>query len=230
MDSKLSSIWMMALSVSALSPEISMEPVHMPGTLSSSPGQTITNRHRPKPTLLSALRLTRVSTLRPLLSLTSTDYEWSPRGSKSPDYSYLPRDITIPPANPNPKSIRPGFVGRPYPTMVVDIAVENESWRRLKDGARAKAFSRLTSIQVFVGVKVYKNTFRAIWGKRRAVGHGMHIQQQTEKLDLHAVSNVMFTIPKSLVFWGVPLPLPPTPTPDLILLIETFRLAIVDQF
>jgi hypothetical protein len=42
--------------------------------------------------------------------------------------------------------------------------------------ARTKEFSRQTSIQVFVGVKVYKNTFRAIWGKRRAMGHGMHIQ------------------------------------------------------
>ena len=191
------------------------------------------NNNQPPPTQTHpTLRSQIDASIPPPISslLTSTDYEWSPRGSKSPGYSYFPRDITIPPANPKPKSIRPGFVGRPYPTMVVEIAVENESWRRLKDDARTKAFSRLTSIQVFVGVKVYKNTFRAIWGKRRAVGHGMHIQQQTEKLDLHAVSNVMFTIAKSLVFWGLPLPLPPTPTPDLILLIETFRLAIVDQF
>src|SRR5947209_5657495 len=103
-------------------------------------------------------------------------------------YSNKPKNLTC---TLDRKSTRLNYTTlfrSPYPTMVVDIAVENESWRRLKDGARTKAFSRLTSIQVFVGVKVYKNTFRAIWGKRRAVGHGMHIQQQTEKLDLHARS------------------------------------------
>jgi len=64
--------------------------------------------------------------------------------------------------------------------MVIEIAVKNDSWPRLKDDASTKAFSRLTSIEVFIGVKVYRNTFRAVWGKRRAVGHGMHTQQQTE--------------------------------------------------
>ena len=47
------------------------------------------------------------------------------------------------------------------------------------------------------------------------MGHGMHIQRQTEKLDLYAACDVMFTIPKSLVFWGVPLPPTPTPTLDI---------------
>jgi hypothetical protein len=135
-----------------------------------------------------------------------------------------------PPANPKPISIKPGLVGRPYPTMVIEVAVGNESWRKLKDDARTKAFSRMTSIQVYVGVKVFKNTFRAIWGKRRAVGHGIHIEGQTDKLRLDTISNIIFRIPKDLIFWGVPLPLPLTPTPDLILHMETFRLAIVDQF
>ena len=114
--------------------------------------------------------------------------------------------------------------------MVVEVAVENESWRRLKADARRKTFSRLTSIQVFVGVKVFKKSFRAIWGQRRPVGHGMHIQQQTDKLDLDTVTNVTFRIPKNVIFWGVPLHLlPQTPTQDLILEMETVRLAIADQ-
>jgi hypothetical protein len=62
--------------------------------------------------------------------------------------------------------------------MVIEIAVKKRFL--LKDDASTKVFSRLTSMEVFIGVKVYRNTFRAIWGKRRAVGHGMHIQQQTE--------------------------------------------------
>lgn len=89
----------------------------------------------------------------------------------------------------------------------------------------------MTSIQVAIGVKIYKRHIRCFWGSRRANGADMTIREQTPKLDAQQVSATDFTIPKHLVFWGVPPHLlPPTPTPALILPFETLRIAISDLF
>lgn len=154
-------------------------------------------------------------------------YPWSQRGKKSPDSSFTPRDTTSPPAKikPNTFGLGPGFM---YPTLVFEVAHRNESWRRLKDDARNKAFSRLTSIQVVIGVKIYAHHFRAFWAHRRAnPNHGMSIQQTTEKLDVKLVTQETFRIPAQYIFFGVPANnVPQTPTPTLNLKLEKIRNAI----
>jgi len=153
-------------------------------------------------------------------------YVWSPRGAKkSPDASFTPRDATSPPLKikPNTLTLGPGVL---YPTVVYEVSHMNESLRRMKDDARTKAFSILTSIQVVICVKISKGHFQAFWGKRHPTRPGgMLIQQRTDKLDVHQPTQIMFTIPATLVFHGVAV-LPPTPTPNLQLKLERVRNAI----
>jgi cobalamin biosynthesis protein CobD/CbiB len=115
-----------------------------------------------------------------------------------------------------------------YPTLVFEVAHRNESWRRRKDDARNKVFSRLTSIQVVIGVKIYAHHFRAFWAHRRTnPNHGMSIQQTTEKLDVKLVTQDIFRIPSQYIFFGVPANMVPLiPTPSLDLKLEKIRNAI----
>lgn len=129
-----------------------------------------------------------------------------------------------------PARLKPG-TNVPYPTVVLEVAHKIESWRRLKDDARKKAFSRMTSIQVVIGIKIYERHIRCFWGSRGANGTDMVFREQTSKLDVQQASAIVFTIPKDLVFWGVPCHLIPTTSgPALILPIETLRIAISDLF
>jgi hypothetical protein len=55
----------------------------------------------------------------------------------------------------------------------------------------------------------------------------MNIRDVTPKLDSQTPTNLVFVIPKALVFFGVPAHLVPvTPTPNLDLPIETLRVAV----
>jgi len=151
------------------------------------------------------------------------DYRYNGRASKSPDNSFVPRDIQVPPAK-----LKPG-TNIPYPTVVIDVGHKHEGWKKLKRDARTKAFTRMTSIQILVGIKIFTSHFRAFWARRSATGTGMNIQETTPKLDARVPTNLTFTLPKNLVFWGVPQPnWPVTPTPNLTLHMETLRLAIAD--
>lgn len=156
------------------------------------------------------------------------DYEYVPGNTKSPDASFAPRDIVIPPALPRPGSARPGYIGTPFPTLVFEVAVSNEDWERLKADGRNKAFSANTSIQVLVGVKVHGRTFfQCFWGKRRhAVNGGMRIMHATPRIRMNRPTNRVLRIPAALIFWGVPV-MPPLPSPYLPLSLERLRLYLL---
>ena len=156
------------------------------------------------------------------------DYEFLPGSSKSPDASFCPRDIAIPPALPRPGSVRPGYSGTPYPTLVFEGAVTNEDWEQLKADRRNKAFSANTSIQVLVGVKVHGRTsFQCFWGKRRhAVNGGMRIMHATPRIPTNKPTNRVLRIPAALIFWGVPV-MPPLPSQHLPLSLERLRLYLL---
>ena len=115
----------------------------------------------------------------------------------------------------------------PYPTVIIEVGHRNESWKRLKQDAGTKAFAHQTSIQVLIAIKIYTAHFRVFWASRSMTGVGMKIEQSSPKLDIQTPTNLSITIPKQLVFWGVP-PVnhPVTSTPDLILQLETLRVAI----
>jgi hypothetical protein len=113
---------------------------------------------------------------------------------------------------------------------VVEVAHRNEKWEQLLADAGLKAFSRMTSIQVVVGVKIYSRHFRCFWARRRLVpNYGMIIEGRSDKLPVSVATDVEFIIPADLIFYGVPHDqMPPLPTPHLHLRMEILRDAIVE--
>lgn len=87
----------------------------------------------------------------------------------------------------------------------------------------------MTSVQVLIGVKIYTHDIRVFWARRSPTGTGMNIQETTDKFDAQTPTNATLMIPKAFIFWGVPAAnMPPTPTQNLVLYLETLRLAIAD--
>jgi hypothetical protein len=85
-----------------------------------------------------------------------------------------------------------------------------------------KAFSRNTSIQLFVGIKIYAKCMKLFWAKRAAVGHGMKTMCTSPKMKINQPTTQAFNLPANLIFWGVPA-LPPLPTPNFHLEFEILR-------
>jgi hypothetical protein len=153
------------------------------------------------------------------------DYYYTNRRTKSPDASFVPTTLTIPPALPQPNSIsarKPQ--GVPFPTIVIECAYQNESWPRLLRDARTKTFAITTSIQVWIGCKIYKSsrTFRCIWAKRRLVGHNMKVMKTTRQISLDSPTRVQLNIPAHLIFWGTVVP-PHLQGTDCIFKLELIR-------
>jgi hypothetical protein len=111
--------------------------------------------------------------------------------------------------------------------MVVEIANSHESWKKLKDFARRKAFSSQTSVHCMIGIKFYADHFQAFWGVRRANGWGIHIRESTGKLPKITPTNTVFTIPRVDIWWGVrpARDIPQTASPDFIFSLEQLTVA-----
>jgi hypothetical protein len=103
--------------------------------------------------------------------------------TKQPDSSFIPTDIQIPPAKPEPGTIWAGDVGVAFPTVVFQVVHRHESWALLlRDAWRKKAFSRGTWVQLVVGVKLFKHEFKVFWAKRARGGRGMKVMRITESM------------------------------------------------
>ena len=173
--------------------------------------------------------------------LTIPEYRWTAGSEKLPDQSFVPMNITAPPA-----LIIPGTIAGAYPTMVMEISKTHESYDDLFDDAAIKHFSTQTSVRVWIGVKLYsgyKGRLRCMFRLRDPVNGGILANSgaTTEYISLHQPTDIEFIIPKSEVFWGVNPPLPPTqstvpgpnalpqpqvpgtPTDDLVLPVEQLR-------
>src|SRR5579859_6161115 len=75
--------------------------------------------------------------------------------------------------------LQPGRV-QPFPTLVFDVAVTNESRT-----TEQKYFSANTSVNVWVGLKVDitrpgQEKSWVGWGCRQGAGYGLHVMQQSE--------------------------------------------------
>jgi hypothetical protein len=148
------------------------------------------------------------------------DYRYSALSTKSPDCSYIPRDITTPPA-----LLQPQYNNTPFPTWVFEVAHRHEGRTQLKNDARRKAFSAQTSIQVLVGIKIYSQHFKVFWAKRSHTGVGMTIQRTSPKLRIDQPTGIIFRIPANLIFWGCP-QIPNLPSPSCPLPLDRLRLLL----
>ena len=159
---------------------------------------------------------------------------------KQADSSYIPHNLP-PPSRHNQLKYRPNSQS-PYPTFVFECAVTDENRDRLLDDAEAKHFHVNTSIQVWLGLKVrlgqvqHRETFWIGWGKRRSIGYGLKLEEQSEDehgvatfLPVYTADNAVLlgqvTIPTRLIFQ--PLPCPANAPEDLVLSFEDVRLAII---
>ena len=160
---------------------------------------------------------------------------------KQPDCSYIPRNWPVPSCH-NRLKFRPNSTS-PYPTFVFECAVTNENLDRLLDDAETKHFHGNTSIRVWLGLKVHLSkvqhgeTFWIGWGRRRSIGYGLKLEEQSEDEDgvatflpVYTSDNVRLlgqvTIPTQLIFQ--PVPCPPNAPANLVLSFEDVRLAIID--
>ena len=179
--------------------------------------------------------------------LTFPEYRWMAGSEKSPDQSFVPCSILSPPS-----LIIPGTIAAPYPTMVIEVCKTHESYNDLFDDAAIKHFSAQTSVQVWIGVKLYDGhggRFRCMFRLRDPINNGILAGSgaSTDFLSIHQPTNIEFVIPKSEIFWGVNPPLPPTrsivpgpnalpppqapgtPNDDLVLSLEVLRDAVVSS-
>lgn len=123
-----------------------------------------------------------------------------------------------------------------------EVAVTNETLEKLLDDADQKHFSSITSISVWCGIKVKLSsrrgdeTFWCGWGRRKAIGYGLKLEEQTEDdagmatflpvhLDENAILNGALTIPSDLIFY--PLPPPADATEALLIPFEDVRKWII---
>jgi hypothetical protein len=160
---------------------------------------------------------------------------YSPGKAKQADASFAPVGLPAPNRHNNLK-IRPGS-SSPYPTMVVEIAYQNESLERLLQDAEEKHLSPDTNVNVWLGIKVNKNVtgfqFWSGWGRRKLIGHGLRLVEQTEDnngesqfYNVNALAPIpgQFAIPTADIFH--PLPAPAQVPQDLVIPLEELRVII----
>jgi hypothetical protein len=140
------------------------------------------------------------------LSANFIDYSYAHLRTKSPDCQFTPKSLTIPPSLPKPGTIRPGYLGTPFPTVVFEVSHRHETWSQLLQDARTKAFSGNTTIQVWVGLKIYAHRLQGTWGYRSKVGHGMTIGGQVPTFSIYKPTGRHLRIPTHLIFWGSVIP------------------------
>jgi hypothetical protein len=155
--------------------------------------------------------------------------------AKEADCSFIPVNMPQPSRNNGIKP-RPN-TGTPYPTFVIEIAISNEDRDRLLADAETKHFHDNTSIFVWLGINVRLRSsgddFWMGWGRRRAIGYGLKLEEQTE--DANGVATYLpvklrsplvgqLTIPSSSIFH--PVTPPPTVSPSFVLGYEEIRATI----
>ena len=106
-------------------------------------------------------------------------------GCKQPDQSYTPDNLP-PPSRNNKVKLQAN--GDNFPSLVLEVAVSNEDRQRLINDACTKYLTETTSVKVWVGIKVDKTVigrevFWAGWGRRKLVGKGLKLEEQTEDDD-----------------------------------------------
>jgi hypothetical protein len=145
-----------------------------------------------------------------LRQLGEASWQYALGAQKSPDQSWYPIGLSIPPA-----FVIPGTLNCPYPTIVLEVSKTNEIFQQLLDDATLKHFSVDTSVQIWIGAKLFPGhggRFKAMFRLRDQVNGGVLAGSgaQTDFLPLNQPTNVEFIIPKARVFWGLNPPLPPT--------------------
>jgi len=122
--------------------------------------------------------------------------------------------------------------GLPYPTIVVEVSVNNESLPKLLDYAD-EYFSATSSTSVWIGVKVWvmSKKFWVGWGERAPAEIGATIHTTMDGPPRHSPINIpvntVYNIPMTLIY-GTGIPTPPDGFPTLDINVEEIRQVIAE--
>ena len=160
------------------------------------------------------------------------DIHLSNRSLKRRDTSFRIRKSEIP--NPRPlwlKLLPNDPFELPFPSIVVEIAVNNESPSILQDFAQ-KYFADTTSIRLWVGVKIWmaEKKFWVGWGERRPGGQGCRIHTSMawppNTWTLATPVNTIYQIPVDVAY-GPGIPVPANAPATLDISVEEIRQEIL---
>src|SRR5277367_246925 len=151
---------------------------------------------------------------------------------KRPDQSFRIRKSRIP--NPRPawlKLLPDNPYALPYPSIVVEVAVNDETPAILRAFAQ-RYFSTITSIRLWVAVKIWLagQRFWVGWGERRPAGRGCRIHASMDwppnAWSLTTPVNVVYQIPMATVYGpGIQIPVNAPATLDIS--VEEIRQEII---
>ena len=153
------------------------------------------------------------------------------RTLKRPDASFKIRRANVP--TPPPAWLKFQGNGQPYPNLVVEVPVNNESPTRLLDDMQ-RYFRRGTSVRVWIGVKYWaaSRKFWCGWAERRlgGVGGRLHTQMHwpPDHHDITVATNIVYSIPMVTVF-GPNIPIPPALPPILTIDSDAIRGTILGE-
>jgi hypothetical protein len=121
-----------------------------------------------------------------------------------------------------------------YPTFTVEVAKSHESEPQLLSDASNKHFSPMTGVMVWLGIKMYPTHQFSVTLLERDTQAGfgaLPTLAHTGFLSSAGPVQATITIPKRLIYHGVPNHLvPPTTTPDFILDLNVIREAVELHF
>jgi len=160
-----------------------------------------------------------------------TDVRLTNRSVKRSDASFkiLRRRMPTPP----PAWIKFQPNGFPYPNVVVEVAVNNESPQKLLIDCQ-RYFSRHTSVRIWIGVKYWTagRKFWVGWAERRPGGIGGRVRSQMRwpphHHDVNTPTNIVYHIPMTTVY-GPNVPMPPNLAPNLDIDTDEIRETILDN-
>jgi len=124
----------------------------------------------------------------------------------SADQAFRPLHIQV---GNNLAKLVPGTNAIIYPTFIIEVAKTYESHPQLLDDAEQKYFSPLTSIQVWLGIKLFSQSERlkvAVKFRSNSLGYGSDpdLFIESETLPIFQPTTLQIIIPKDTIYFAVP--------------------------
>ena len=145
-------------------------------------------------------------------ALANIEWYFQAGSEKSFDQSFRPFDIQV---GVNLAKLVPGSNRIIYPTFVIEVGRSHETYPQLLNDAEFKHFSPMTSIQVWLGIKLFPTARMKVALKVRNnnLGHGSDPAQfiESETISLLQPTDIEIIVPKNRIYFAVPpAQVPPT--------------------
>jgi hypothetical protein len=145
-------------------------------------------------------------------ALANVDWYFQAGSEKSPDQSFCPENIQV---GLNLAKLVPGSNTIVYPTFTIEVGRSHETYPQLLNDAELKHFSPMTSVQVWLGIKLYPSVRMKVALKMRHsnLGYGSDPAQfvESDTISLLHPTDIEIIVPKNRIYFAVPpAQVPPT--------------------